>query len=415
VWHTVGIKQKTVIRNMDDHNRVCSKRVRYFKKKSTRRCLASLVVAMAVAFVGCARPKPPAPALNEQPRVSPDARNGFAPGEITQDMPPSEPQVLVRAQFPTALQVSQDRRLFFTDRAGRLWVAGPLDGGGKDPGVALVHELPVSTAGERGLLGLALHPDFPKTPFIYVFASPSSNLVISQIHRLTVERSKVVSDEVIIEVPAGPGCCHKGGRLSFGPDRKLYVTVGENLVPPAAQDEEDWRGKILRYNDDGTVPDDNPFGPGNPVWALGLRNSFGLTFSPDGVAFSTDNGPSGGDGPSCCDEVNRIEPGGNYGWPDSFGSRYKGGIKPIWHSGDRAVVPTGITVVSSPRFGALSGALAFCTFVDRRMFVIDQKGKAWENGLAIKGIGPDGCTLDITQGPDGRLYFSSYDTIFVWG
>lgn len=353
--------------------------------------------------------------VNERPRVSPDSRSSFGGHEITQAVPPSEPAVLVRAQFPTALQVSRDLRLFFADRSGRIWIAGPLADTTKDPSVSLLHEIPVSTAGERGLLGLALHPSFPATPYVYAFASPASNLAISQVHRLEVRGTRVLRDDVIIELPDGWGCCHKGGRLVFGPDGKLYVTVGENLVPPAAQDDEDLRGKILRYNDDGTVPDDNPFGPGNPVWAIGLRNPFGLAFSPEGVAFATDNGPSGGDGPSCCDEVNKVEPGGNYGWPQSFGSRHRGGTPPIWHSGDRAVVPTGIVVISSPRFTALQGAIAFCTFVDRRMFVIDQSGKWWENGLEEPGIGPDGCTLDITQGPDGRLYFASYDTIFVWG
>jgi len=372
------------------------------------------VLSGTLLLIGCARPKPPEISASELPRVSPDAVLAETE-EITQDMPSSEPQVLVRAQFPTAVRLSSDHRLFFTDRAGRLWVLGPLDKAKAPPSATLVQEFAVSTAGERGLLGLALHPDFPRVPYVYVFLSPASNLVISQVRRLRVEGSKVTENQVIIELPAGTGCCHKGGRLEFGPDRKLYVTLGENLVPPAAQDEEDLRGKILRFNDDGSIPDDNPFGPGNPVWAVGLRNPFGLAFSPEGVAFATDNGPSGGDGPSCCDEVNRIEPGANYGWPDSFGSRYKGGVPPIWHSGDRAVVPTGIVVISSPRFQALRGALAFCTFVDRRMFLIDQEGRAWSRGLRIEGIGPDGCTLDITQGPDGRLYFSSYDTIFVWG
>lgn len=373
------------------------------------------LVVGALLLSACMARNPSDVGLSERPRVSPDSRKSFGDHEITQAVPASEPVVLVRAQFPTALQVARDGRLFFADRAGRIWVVGPLADTRKDPAVSLLHEIPVSTAGERGLLGLALHPSFPTTPYVYAFASPASNLSISQVHRLELQGTRVLRDEVIIELPAGRGCCHKGGRLLFGPDGKLYVTVGDNLVPPAAQDDEDLRGKILRYNEDGTVPSDNPFGPGNPAWAVGLRNPFGLAFSPEGSAFATDNGPSGGDGPSCCDEVNKIEPGGNYGWPESFGSRHHGGIPPIWHSGDRAVVPTGVVVISSPRFTALQGAVAFCTFVDRRMFVIDQLGNWWENGLAEQGIGPDGCTLDITQGPDGRLYFASYDTIFVWG
>lgn len=194
----------------------------------------------------------------------------------------------------------------------------------------------------------------------------------------------------ILTLPAGDGCCHKGGRVTFGPDGKLYVSVGDNQVPKASQDKSDLRGKILRYNDDGSIPDDGPFGR-NPVWATGLRNPFGMRFGPDGTLWVTDNGPSGNDGPSCCDELNRIERGGNYGWPERFGSKDSSSV---WLSGEEPAVPTGVAVIAE--------GVAFCTYAWEYMLI-------YRDGSTSKGL--EGCMLDLVQGSDG-VYFASSTAIF---
>ena len=117
---------------------------------------------------------------------------------------------------------------------------------------------------------------------------------------------------IVDDLPIGASI-HNGGRIAFGPDGKLYVTIGDTSRPETAQDAEALKGKILRYNPDGSILADNPI-PGSPVYALGLRNPFGLAFRPEtGELFATDNGPAGND------ELNVIRAGANYGWPEAVG------------------------------------------------------------------------------------------------
>jgi len=123
-----------------------------------------------------------------------------------------------------------------------------------------------STDGERGLLGLALSPTFDKDHFVYAFYSRADNQRLQRVVRWHDQGGAGTALTTIVDnLPAGADCCHKGGRLAFGRDGKLYVTLGENHVASAAQNASDLRGKILRYNPDGTVPPDNPFGSSNPV------------------------------------------------------------------------------------------------------------------------------------------------------
>ena len=111
-----------------------------------------------------------------------------------------------------------------------------------------------------------------------------------------------------------------GGRIAFGADGRLFLSIGDTDVPDLAQDPNELEGSILRYNPDGSIPDDNPI-PGSPVYAIGLRNVFGLAIQPGtGFLYATDNGPGG------FDEVNRVEAGHNYGWPLHFGVRHAEGI-----------------------------------------------------------------------------------------
>src|ERR1700737_3558367 len=191
------------------------------------------------------------------------------------------------ADFATALAWAPDGRLFYAERAGTIRT---FDGTNR----RVFATVSTSTDGERGLRGLTLSPTFRDDHFVSAFYSRADDPTRQRVVRWRDQGGTGAGLTTIVDnLPAGPDCCHKGGRLAFGRDGKLYVTLGENHVASEAQNASDLRGKILRYNPDGTVPADNPFGQTNPVWAIGLRNPFGLAFASDGTLMATDNGTSG--------------------------------------------------------------------------------------------------------------------------
>ncbi len=276
---------------------------------------------------------------------------------------------------------------------------------------------------ERGLLGLAVSPRFDRDRLVYaLFSSP--DLATEQVVRWRDCAGVAGAPETILTLPSSPNCCHHGGRLVFGPDGALYVTVGDhqsaaraaNAASAPAQDPSDVRGKILRYTADGAVPTDNPFGPTNPVWAAGFRNVFGFAFAPDGSAFVTDNGPTGDAGSPATgyDLAFRVQAGVTYQWPYCYGDAHPllGGVgcggrpTPEWSSERVALVPTGATFVSGSGPPRMAGRFVFCTALDgMRIFVPTSAGATVETG-------PAGCRFDVRQGPDGALYFSDETTIY---
>ena len=175
----------------------------------------------------------------------------------------------------------------------------------------------VNGSGERGVLGLAVHPKWPDRPFIYVYATRNAGGQLrNQIVRIRAAMRggswEGVGMRVLMTSPASNSPYHNGGRVLFGPDGKLYAVVGDGHNPANAQDRtKNLRGKILRLRSDGGVPADNPMigGRRSRVFAYGIRNSFGFAFDPNGGdLWETENGPS------CNDEVNHIVRGRNYGW-----------------------------------------------------------------------------------------------------
>lgn len=162
--------------------------------------------------------------------------------------------------------------------------------------------------------------------------------------RYEVTAAGLGPEQVLLEGIPGAQV-HDGGRLAFGPDGKLYITTGDARVPALAQEADSLAGKILRLNPDGTVPVDNPF-PGSPVYSLGHRNPQGLAWDVNtGALYSTEHGPSGEQSLCCRDELNRIEPRGNYGWPLVTAAPGEAGyLDPLLHSGDDTWAPAGLLV-----------------------------------------------------------------------
>jgi glucose/arabinose dehydrogenase len=183
--------------------------------------------------------------------------------------------------------------------------------------------VPTTPAGERGLLGVALHPDFPATPHVFVYYTVAAAPVHNRLSRFTAAGDTAVAGSEVVLVNfenLSSALNHNGGAIHFGPDGKLYVGVGENANSANAQTLANRLGKILRYNPDGTIPTDNPFfgtatGANRAIWALGLRNPFTFAFEPgSGRLFVNDVGQS------TTEEINDGAPGANYGWPTCEGA-----------------------------------------------------------------------------------------------
>ena len=212
----------------------------------------------------------------------------------------------------TAMQFAPDGRLFVCEQGGTLRVI--------KNGVLLPTpfvSLTVDSNGERGLLGVAFDPNFASNQFVYLYYTATTTTVHNRISRFIANGDVAVpaSGVVLLDLPALGATNHNGGALNFGPDGKLYAAVGENAVASNSQSLSTPLGKILRINNDGTIPTDNPFygnttGNNRAIWALGLRNPFTFAFDNSGSRmFINDVGET------MWEEIDDGIAGANYGWP----------------------------------------------------------------------------------------------------
>lgn len=327
------------------------------------------------------------------------------------------PTGTITANFATALAFAPDGRLFFTERSGTVRVYQ----GGQSKVFATVATVTTESGGgysERGLLGLAIDPNFNLDRFVYAFYS-DPNYTQQRVIRWTDCAGAGTQAKILITLPSGADCCHKGGRLAFGPDGKLYVTLGDEHANTGsvAQATSDVRGKVLRFNPDGSIPADNPF-PGSPVWVYGLRNPFGLAIAPNGLLAITSNGPSGeiagGPGTGYDTVVFGAARRAGFQWPNCYGYSHPnpgvsscgaGLLAPDWSSENSTVVPTGATFVDSSGPAGYAGRLVVCTYSNGML--IFTPGTLHGTPTA----GPADCRLDVKEGPNHALYMSSGDTI----
>jgi glucose/arabinose dehydrogenase len=268
--------------------------------------------------------------------------------------------------------------------------------------------------GEAGLMGLALHPDFPRQPFVYAMHTQDGrNGIENRVIRLRHDGDRARPDKVIVDgIPGGRN--HNGGRISFGPDRMLYIATGERYRAELAQDRASLGGKILRVDAEGAVPADNPF-PGSPIWSLGHRNPQGLAWHPETRAlFVAEHGPTGEFGLGAYDEINVVVRGGNYGWPRAVGgagdARYR---DPLVAWPERAAPPAGIAFWRGDLYVAtlrsetlIRIALARAdtgwrvTAIERWFTSDGSDGKYGRLRDAV--VGPDGALYVLTSNRDGR-------------
>ena len=246
-------------------------------------------------------------------------------------------------------------------------------------------------AGEGGLLGITLHPAFSSNNLVYLYYSYSATgQTLNRVVRMTYSGGRLTGEEVVLGgIPGASN--HDGGRIKFGPDGFLYIGTGDAGVSSRSQDTGSLAGKILRVTDAGQPVPGNPFG--SEVYSYGHRNVEGLAWGPNGALYATEHGSS------AADEINRIEAGKNYGWPEIRGDETLPGMEtPLRHSGSTTWAPSGAAFLNgSLFFGGLAGQALYEAVI--------QGGIVTEVKEHFKG--QFGRVRDVVAGPDSRLYITT--------
>ena len=373
----------------------------------------SILTGLLFTLAACAAPAVPA----APPSVSTDA---IAPIESVEAADPPvvetpasdapepvgwEVQVVAEGlEVPWSLVFTSDERILVAERTGAI---REIAGGHLNSQPLYVFN-DIVRSGEAGLMGLALDTGYADNRFVYAcYAQDSSAGIFNQVARLVDQYDRLEMDEVILEqIPSARN--HAGCRLRFGPDGKLYITTGDALDISTAQNLDSLGGKILRVNPDGSVPVDNPF-PGSLVFSYGHRNPQGIDWQPGtGLLFSSEHGPSGFDGPGGGDEINLIQPGGNYGWPlVSHDETLEGTIPPIIQF-TPAEAPASLSFYSGDVLPMFDRNLFFGALRGEGLVrvVLDENDPA--SVLSVEKIVNDvGRVRDVVQGPDGLIYFAT--------
>jgi aldose sugar dehydrogenase len=345
---------------------------------------------------------------------------------------------------PWAVEPLPNGDFLITEKPGRLRIVsargetGPPLGGLLPVGAGGVSAAsgegglpPVTARGQGGLLDVALSPDFARDRTIFwSFSEQREGGSGTSVARgvLSADGAKLEQVRVIFRaLPTYNNGLHFGSRLAFGPDGKLYVTLGDRFDRPnrpKVQQLDNHLGKIVRINPDGSVPADNPFAkqPGAlpEIWSLGHRNLQSAAFDEGGRLWTVEHGPQGGD------ELNLIEKGKNYGWPlVTYGEEYSGdpvpgavttreGYEDPVYYWDPVIAPSGAQVYTGDAFPAWRGSLFVGGLVEKRLvrLVIKDNGVAGEEhlltdrGQRIRDVrqGPDGALYVVTDQPNGELW-----------
>jgi quinoprotein glucose dehydrogenase len=326
-----------------------------------------------------------------------------------------------------SLEFAADGRLFLTEKAGRVRIVNP--DGSLDPMPWVSVQDVTAEIRENGLNGLALHPDFPAEPWVYVMytVDRGGDQVTNRVSRFREINGRGGEEQIILDDIPG-ATTHNGGRIKFGPDGMLYIGTGDARERTRAQNLENVGGSILRLTPEGDVPADNPW-PGNPIWAYGFRNPTGIAFRPeDGEFFVADHGPTVEWEPriGAFDEINIVEKGANYGWPLVVGAPGVAGyVDPIlswipsvppgdlvFHNGDLYVTALWSEALIRIRFQDAADPNRV-TGVERWFTT-----RVWRAGVPSESlyrrvraltVGPDGALYMGTSNRDGRLEPEPFD------
>ena len=329
---------------------------------------------------------------------------------------------------PWGIAVVSENEIFVTEGVGRL---RRIVNGELDPlpiaGIPSVFLVPEDLT-QGGLCDVVLHPQFSENRYLYLSFgeadSENPSLNAMTVIRGQLEGDKLTNVEQIFKAqPPRKTAAHYGARILFLRDGTMLVTSGDGFnYRDHAQTLDNHVGKIIRLNDDGTIPDDNPFlGVEDAlpeIWSLGHRNPTGLTLSEDGkTIFEHEHGPKGGD------ELNIVDAGKNYGWPlITYGIDYSGALISPFTEGEGleqpvkywvpSIAPSALTLYNGDMFPNWKGNLFVTALVPgdvRRLTMFEDKVVdeeiLFEELGAIRNVttAPDGSLLLVTNGPEGKI------------
>lgn len=363
-----------------------------FKTKSRAAITLTLLIlaALAILFLRQNTKQPQTPVQSGQIGITTQQlENQNQSQNPTETRKPIE-VVAQNLNIPWELVFISDGEILITERPGTLLIF-------KDNKKIQIES--VKPIGEGGLLGMAIHPNFKNNRYIYLYlTSQTGSQTTNQVDRYALDGNSLKDRRMIFAGIRG-AANHDGGRIAFGPDGLLYITVGDAQNENNSQDTNSLNGKILRIKDNGSIPTDNPFG--NAVYSYGHRNPQGLAWDDKGQLWATEHGRSGA--LSGLDELNLIEKGKNYGWPNFEGDKTQQGMTaPVTHSG-----PTTTWAPSGALY--FNGSIFFAGLRGQSLYQYDIEGKtikahfAKEFGrLRTVVLGPDNYFYILTNNTDGR-------------
>jgi glucose/arabinose dehydrogenase len=313
-----------------------------------------------------------------------------------------------------------DGRILYARRlVGQIYLFDPVSGDNH----LFFQVTRLYTGPEDGLLGLAVHPDYPTSPYIYMYVSRriANGDPHNQILRVTDSGGIGIGPKLIWQEDVITNIAHSSGKMVFGPDKLLYFVVGDAVNSANSQDLTNLAGKTHRITDRGAIPPSNPF-PGSSIWTYGHRNSIGLAFDPQtNFLWESENGPD------CVDEVNLIVKGANYGWgplsdanmctnpPAEPFNTNQDGPRPFmpktWFT--PTVAPVGISFCNGCGLSDSEGTLFMAEFnrLDIQRIVLTPDRRNIESITQIYHH-PIFDVVSVESAPDGTMYFNDFSAIY---